>query len=88
MKFKAYLTQTVSATVTVELSDKELAEIAEENDVQVSELTDQMLEDAVYEKAHDEHPAGLCAHCSGWGQDWSRDEAGVWEADGFDRKED
>lgn len=50
-------------------------------------------EDAI-EKAFDEAPSGVCAQCSGWGQQWGRDDDGelipdavtadgetVWSAD-------
>lgn len=29
--------------------------------------------DEAIEKAFDERPTDLCAHCTGWGQEWSRD---------------
>jgi len=38
------------------------------------------LEDAI-EKAYDELPSDICAQCSGWGQEWSRDLGDEWTVD-------
>lgn len=37
------------------------------------------LEEAI-ERAYESLPGGVCAQCSGWGQDWSRDD-GEFEVD-------
>lgn len=49
-KFKVFLREVMSVSVTVEAEDAYDA-----------------IEDAIEEK-----PGGICAHCSGWGQRWSR----------------
>ena len=36
-------------------------------------------EDEAFEAAFDEAPTDVCAHCSGWGQEWSVD-LGEWSA--------
>ena len=33
----------------------------------------------IIEQAEEEAPSGICAHCSGWGQAWSRDDDGELE---------
>lgn len=37
-------------------------------------------EDAAIEAAYEEMPGDLCAHCAGWGRNWSRD-LGEFEVD-------
>lgn len=42
--------------------------------------------DSAVDLAYDEVPQGICAQCSGWRQDWSKDEgqyeaAAVYDAD-------
>lgn len=32
--------------------------------------------ESAIEAAYDEAPSGVCAQCSGWNQDWSRDDVG------------
>lgn len=34
--------------------------------------------------AYDELPSDICAHCSGWGQKWSRGIGEEWELDESD----
>jgi len=36
--------------------------------------------DDAIDLAYEEGPAGICAHCSGWGQNWSVD-LGEWGTD-------
>lgn len=35
--------------------------------------------EAAIEAAHEDAPTGVCAQCSGWGQDFSLDLSGEWE---------
>lgn len=37
-------------------------------------------EDDAIDRAYEEAPGDLCAHCAGWGQSWSRD-LGEFEVD-------
>lgn len=36
-------------------------------------------EDEAIDLAYDEAPSGVCAHCSGYGQEWSLDLGDDWE---------
>lgn len=42
-------------------------------------LDDEEARELAIEKAYELLPGSVCAHCSGWGKDWSRDE-GEYEA--------
>lgn len=42
-------------------------------------------EEAAIEAAYDELPGGICAQCSGWGQEWSID-LGEWDLEKDDPK--
>lgn len=33
----------------------------------------------ILQQAWEEAPTGICAHCSGWGQEWSREDDGELE---------
>jgi hypothetical protein len=37
--------------------------------------------DAAIALAYEEAPGGICALCSGWGEQWSRDDSGDMEAE-------
>lgn len=90
MQFNAYLTTTVNATVPVELTDEELAELAGKWGVPVDALDDDMLRDAVQEKGlNNAPPNNLCVHCSGYNNDeYSLDMSDGWDSDGFRRRDD
>lgn len=58
-KYRVYLDTTASVTVTVEVDD---------------ELDEQEAREAAIEKAFENAPSNsLCIHCTGYGQEWSRD---------------
>lgn len=57
-KYRVYLETSVSVAVTVEVPD----------DLDEDEAREQAIE-----KAFDQSPSQVCAHCSGWGETWSRD---------------
>ena len=58
-KYRVYMTATIEQSVTVEIDDTDMdADEAKE---------------AAIEKAYEEAPGDICAHCSGWRQPWSRD---------------
>lgn len=44
--------------------------------VSVTVETDSTDPEEILEQAWEEAPAGICAHCSGWGQSWSRADDG------------
>ena len=35
--------------------------------------------DEAIERAYEEIPGDICAHCSGWGQTWSRELSDDWQ---------
>ncbi|WP_157875603.1 MULTISPECIES: hypothetical protein [unclassified Streptomyces] len=47
--------------------------------VTVTVETDSTDPEEIVEQAWEEAPGGVCAHCSGWGQRWSRDDDGELE---------
>lgn len=54
--------------------------------VTVTVETDSTDPDEIIEQALEEAPAGICAHCSGWGQNWSREDDGELEIVMFNGK--
>lgn len=42
--------------------------------VEISVHVDADSPEAAIEAAHEQGVSGICAHCSGWGQEWSRDD--------------
>lgn len=66
-KVRVYMHTVASLSVEVDVSD----------DLDPEEARERAVEEA-YEKA----PRGVCAHCAGWGRDWSLD-LGEWSTDGF-----
>jgi hypothetical protein len=47
--------------------------------VSVTVETDSEEPNEIIDQAWEEAPGGICAHCSGWGQSWSRDDDGELE---------
>jgi hypothetical protein len=73
MKYRVYLTTTASATLDVEVPD----------DLGEDEAREQAIEEAIQEA-----PSGVCASCSGYGQEWSLELGGDWDvvpADGVEQ---
>lgn len=62
-QYVVHLTTTTSVSITVDVPDG---------------LDPEEARDQAIERAYDTAPGSLCAHCSGWGSNWSRDE-GEWE---------
>lgn len=60
MKYTVNFQQVVSVSVTVDIDGDREEDLVE----------------AVIERAFEEAPSGVCAQCSGWGQDWGRDDDG------------
>ncbi len=57
-KYRVYLETSVSVAVAVEVDDN---------------LSEDDAREQAIEKAFDEAPGSICAQCSGWGENWSRD---------------
>ena len=69
MKIAVHGQAYANATLHVELSDEELAEIAAGLEKSVDELTVDDISEAAEEKAYQQVGfPGLCASCSGWGR--------------------
>lgn len=60
-KYAVYYRPSGSFIVTVEIPDSEVPEDKDE------------LVDKLIDEAYDIVPYGVCAQCSGWGQNWSLD---------------
>ena len=81
MKVRVNVHAQANASVDVEITDEELADIAAEYDVNVEDVTPEMLEDVAGDRAfHEVGMPTLCAHCAGWGQKYSVDIV-QWEPD-------
>lgn len=80
MKVVTYFHTGASASVTVDITNDELYDLAAENDCKVEELDDYYIITLASEKASNEGFGGLCAHCSGFDEKWSQD-IGDWEPD-------
>ena len=78
MKLDVDIRTTASATITVEISDKTLEEIATNLNVSVDKLTVDDLVDVIYEKMNTPQ---ICAQCTGWNTDWSLELGDEWEID-------
>lgn len=82
-KFTVYVHTTASATLTVELSETQLAEIANDLDKGITDLDFDDLREYVEEMAF-QNPGtpNICAQCSGWGNKTQSLELGEdWEVD-------
>lgn len=73
MKVRTYFYTTATVSVTVNVSDEQLAKLADDNGCTVEELDDDMIIEFASNEASTEGFGGLCAHCSGWGRSWSQD---------------
>lgn len=84
--FKVHMHSSISATLTVELSDEKLAEIAFDLEKDPADLTLDDLREHAENEAHEEGVPGLCIHCvgMGYGAKFSKDEDGQWETDDGD----
>lgn len=63
-KYTVYMDTTASLAVHVEIDD--------------SGMDERQASEAAIEAAYSEAPRGICAQCSGWGEQWSLDLGG-WE---------
>lgn len=67
-RFRVALSTNATASVCVNLSSEQLAEIAENLALSPAELGVDDVRDAVVDAAFESTP-NLCAHCTGWGND-------------------
>jgi len=80
MKVNTYFKAYASVTMTVELSQEDLEDLAKDLDTSVENLADYDIIDLASEKASEQGFGGLCAQCAGWDQKWSQD-IGDWESE-------
>lgn len=83
-QFKVRMHNTVSGTLTVELDEETLAQIATELEKDVAELTTEDLREIVIDRSYAEGMPGLCFQCVGWSREWSREEDDDWQVDDDD----
>jgi hypothetical protein len=76
-KFSVDIQTGAFATITVELSDERLQEIADELDTTVDELTIKDLREFIEEVPWP--TPQICAQCGGWGQKYSMEIGEVWD---------
>jgi hypothetical protein len=71
-----------SATVTVEIPNEKLENLARELDKQIDELTVEDIDEIAQDLAFTEGFPGICAQCSGWGRNNKSMDIGTdWEPD-------
>jgi hypothetical protein len=75
--YRAIFTQTVEVTVPIEVTVEKLEEIAKDLDIDRHSLTYADIEEYITEKGYKNLPGDVCAQCSGWGSQWSRDEGEI-----------
>jgi hypothetical protein len=63
-KYWVYMSATASLSIKVDVDD--------------TDLGPEEIQDKAIELAYEQSPGSICANCSGWREDWSR-EIGEWE---------
>jgi hypothetical protein len=82
--FNVEFTTTLTAIVSVIVTEAQLYDIALELKVPVDKLTASDLD--VEDRAYEELPSSLCAPCSGWNSSYTA-EISDWEASGEEPEE-
>ena len=80
-KFDLNLVTTAKAVMHIQLSDEELSRVAENIGITVPELTITDLLDVILDKYSSSDTPSLCAHCSGWGKNYSLNIDSEWQLD-------